>query len=290
LALFIDRPFFSDSNSSTALENMAANSYQTVPYDDPSSNQNDSNYKNDDEVDTESLLLSSSDDGMEVQQLSPTVMYIYRPSQLSPFLPLHSQPSSDSPILGVLRQKCIVRGCLRSADDDGWVYVVVGGRGGWCCRRIFVRDEWKKENFGDLEYYGSLSEFSSPEDSPLFALHRLHSFPVYTAWLGNHYFFWKGRLMFGSDFPLLLGTVAMITGILVVFWCQVFPKIGTGEHGESEDASSGSLNLSVGLTTVVLTIVTFYTLFRTALTDPGIIPARSSPHKPPVPKVSERSI
>lgn len=78
----------------------------------------------------------------------------------------------------------------------------------------------------------------------------------YELWQGNNHFFFSGRLMFGSDFFIFIATNFLLLVPTIAFFSMVAPQMQQP-------------HLVVG---VVLFLVTFWLLWRTASTDPGIIP------------------
>lgn len=105
--------------------------------------------------------------------------------------------------------------------------------------------------------------------------------------MGNHYFACGGRCMFGSDAASFVMTNGLILAGAAGQFGLFAPRLA--RHVVATSSAHGDgwwlLDQPVPLfwTGVVLTALTFVTLWWVALTDPGILPAVSSPVKPPVP-------
>ena len=100
------------------------------------------------------------------------------------------------------------------------------------------------------------------------------TFTASEAWMGNHIF--VGRLMLGSDAPsLFFSLVLIVLGIGVQFGV-LLPRLD-----ELQNHVSPAVTWWLSLVFAVSTLVS---LWLTSTTDPGIIPAVSSPLKPPVPE------
>jgi len=193
-------------------------------------------------------------------QTSTQILYNFIPSSFTPFLPLHLHPSSTSPVLGVLRQQCILTGNVQSKCGM-FIHVSIGGRAGWICRFAFPDHS---------------HSYSLDIDPQLVTVTRLSSYVKHQAWLGNHTFFLNGRLMFGSDFAFLTLTVFLLLSVLTLFFLFVVPSL---------PSSPFPLKTTIIACTSLLAPIVFALLLITALTDPGIVPSVSSPHKPPPPSL-----
>lgn len=208
---------------------------------------------------------------------NPTIQryYRFRATPLTPIVALHKRPlapphvphhhqamsyqyannPNHNGVTGLLRRSAVVpsHGTDRTGD---WILVSVGGRSGWA-RKM-------PEGGGGS---GTPAGFSLATD-----------FVAADAWMGNHSFFCGGKIMLGSDAPSLFFTNALfLVGILFHF-AVVLPRLQALEAPEWLLSER-----TVVWTSVVLSLLSFLTLWVTALLDPGILPSVSSPHKPPVP-------
>jgi palmitoyltransferase ZDHHC9/14/18 len=177
---------------------------------------------------------------------NPTIQRYYRftATPAHPIAALHKRPNSsgasnanttNNGVTGLLRRSAVVP-CHGTFSDD-WILVSVGGRSGWARR-----------------------------DTP-FVLAK--SFRAQEAWMGNHAFYFGGRLMLGSDAPTFLFTNVLLLVGTVLQVAVLLPKVND--------------NTVLVWTTATLILTTFATLWTSAVMDPGIVPALSCPRKPPVP-------
>lgn len=183
--------------------------------------------------------------------------YRFRSTPLTPIAALHKRPmQSNAGVTGLLRRSAVVPS--HGTDHSGeWILVSVGGRSGWARKKT-----------------SAVAGFVPADD-----------FVVYEAWMGNHAFLGKGRLMLGSDAPsLFLTNILLVVGATLHFTI-VLPKLSTVMQGRPEPVL-WLLSSPPGMfwTSVVLTSVSMVSLWMAATMDPGILPALSSPHKPPVPE------
>lgn len=125
-----------------------------------------------------------------------------------------------------------------------WLLTSVGGRSGWAHRR---------------------------------SLQRINNFRAKDAWMGNHMF--VCGCMLGSDAPSLAVTNILI---LVGYAGQVLLVLPALRDFQPTKWWE-NFNFIWWLT-LLLFLLTMGFLWRTALTDPGIIPSVSSPIKPPIPQ------
>lgn len=120
-----------------------------------------------------------------------------------------------------------------SGGVDYWNYVIAGEIEGWC--QLNVRN---------------------PNVSR--AIRSVSSYRRYHEWRGLNFFFYHGKIMFGSDFYFFLGTNALYVTPSIFFFIFVVPYM--------------YLPL---LSIIVMLLIFFYSLYYlwlAALTDPGIIP------------------
>jgi palmitoyltransferase ZDHHC9/14/18 len=133
---------------------------------------------------------------------------------------------------------------------------------------------------------------STPRGVGLF--HPVPSFVAHEAWMGNHSFFCRGKLMLGSDAPSLFFTTVLISVGVAIHCLHILPMLhnATTETIIMEDGSSRSVLPHVWLLsnptamwicTIVASVGALATLWRTAVMDPGILPSLSAPIKAPPP-------
>jgi len=81
---------------------------------------------------------------------------------------------------------------------------------------------------------------------------------VWEQWTGRHTFFCDGRVMVGPDYGVSMFAASLTTGLSVVFWVFVCPRL------------PGAVLCTVG--GVLLYLLTVSLLVITATSDPGILP------------------
>ena len=192
-------------------------------------------------------------------------------------------------VTGLLRRSAVLPS--HGTDPSGkWILVSVGGRSGWARRR-------------DLTLLPSPPSSSTMNTSST-GFTQVNTFQANEGWMGNHVFLFKGKIMLGSDAPLFFVTNLMIISTLVIYFFVILPHLYQHEQETQEqqqqqydgDYSSSSNNSSEDETvlkwvthsitfysTILLSIGVFYTLWKCAMTDPGILPAVSCPVKAPIP-------
>lgn len=237
---------------------------------------------------------------------NPTIQRYYRflASSETPFAALHKRPgdvassatlagSSSGGVTGLLRRSAVLPS--HGTDPTGkWILISVGGRSGWAKRRMFeeVEDGEDKDGGGAGLPSGSAvmlgSQFSSAEStmsqgsasklpSSQGAFTEAPTFRVTEGWMGNHHFLFGGKVMLGSDAPLFFFTNLLLILGVCLHLVVVVPHIA--EHSPDHWAAQPHAMS----TSVVLFFMSLVTLWMSATTDPGIIPAVSSPIKPAVP-------
>ena len=223
--------------------------------------------------------------------------YQFQATTLAPIAALHKKPGSNGGVTGLLRRSAVVPS--HGTDQTGeWVLVSVGGRSGW------ARVKQPSESNHLMHLNNHSNSDKSPTDiimsnnmpSQYAGFAPASTFRAFEAWMGNHVFLCKGKLMLGSDAPSLFFTNGLLIVGLSVYFFYVMPKLtqlseinkATHEHLGLADPTFW-LDHPVLVYTIsgILTVCTFATLWATALTDPGILPAISSPMKPPAPTDSE---
>ena len=197
---------------------------------------------------------------------NPTLQKYYRftSSSLTPIAALHKRPSngasstslasSSGGVTGILRRSAVVPS--HGVDSSGnWILVSVGGRSGWA----------RKKTVPHMPGFSPAPQFRAHE-----------------AWTGNH-IFW-GKFMFGSDALQLVYTNILIIVGGGFHFAVLIPRLYALQN-QGIGASSGFFAPNfICFISVVLTVLTLVSLWTTALVDPGVIPAVSSPLKPAVPE------
>lgn len=210
--------------------------------------------------------------------MNPTIQRYYRftSTTLAPIAALHRQPTSSNVnnnsihnsnnsnpgsttpaggITGLLRRSAVVPSHGQDASGQ-WILVSVGGRAGWARRRVpggFVPTQ----------------EFRARE-----------------AWTGNHVFVCRDKVMLGSDAPSLAFTnlLLLVGGLLhFLLFLPKLEKISTLESPEEHIFLLSNPQAMLYVSTS-LTVLTYVFLWITAVMDPGILPAVSSPLKPKIPE------
>ena len=193
---------------------------------------------------------------------NPSVQRYYRftATPITPIVALHKKPGAGngamvtSGVTGLLRRSAVVPSHGTDSTGD-WILVSVGGRSGWARKKL------PEQHFSG------------------FAL--ADTFTAAEGWMGNHAFLCKGKIMLGSDAPSFFFTNLLLLAGYVLHFAIVMPRLQV-----IEDEHPGALFFSMDAMfwwSVVLSTCTFVTLWISAVMDPGIIPAVSSPIKAPVP-------
>lgn len=176
--------------------------------------------------------------------------YRFTASPTSPFAALHKRPGSNDAggVTGLLRRSAVLPS--HGTDPSGdWILVSVGGRSGWARKQ------------------------RSTTAGGGFVVAR--QFQGTEGWMGNHVFVLRGRIMLGSDAPLFFFTNALLIIGVALYLVVLLPKL--------EDPSWLMTVNQNFILTLILFFVCMVTLWICATMDPGILPAVSSPIKPPVP-------
>jgi DHHC palmitoyltransferase len=130
-------------------------------------------------------------------------------------------------------------------DPTGeWILVSVGGRSGWA-RKSYPAG------------FTHATQFTAKD-----------------GWMGNHIFVCQGKIMLGSDAPLFFFTNALVLVGIVVQYIVLLPNLEDGWMTVTQHY----------YWTAILGAATFLCLWLSATMDPGILPAMSSPIKPPPPQ------
>ena len=162
-------------------------------------------------------------------------------------------------------------------DPTGrWVLVSVGGRSGWARRSAPAEDGGGGGGAGS----------SAGAEPPSFR--SAPSFRGGEAWTGNHVFLCGGRAMLGSDAPLFYVTNLLLAAGAALHFGLVLPHLmrrdGDGGNGDDGDSMRvWTTHSAAVITSAVACLAAVLSLWKTALTDPGIIPPNPSPDRPPPP-------
>jgi hypothetical protein len=218
---------------------------------------------------------------------NPTVQRYYRftSTPLTPIAALHKRPgrsnnnnnnpnhnhsnhsaASGGGVTGLLRRSAVVPS--HGTDVSGeWILVSVGGRSGWARRK------------------------TDPANQLFAGFVPADTFTAAEAWMGNQAFLCRGKVMLGSDAPSLFFTNGLILGGMLLHFGIILPALK-----QVSDVSRGPPIFLLSSSTAMfgwslfLTILSLATLWLCAVMDPGILPAISSPLKPPVPDTKETGI
>lgn len=198
---------------------------------------------------------------------NPTIQRYYRftSTHLTPIIALHKRPSSShhsappTGVTGLLRRSAVVPSHGTDSTQQ-WILVSVGGRSGWARKKM--------------------------PSSHLAGFVPADTFHAAEAWMGNHAFFGRGKIMLGSDAPSLFFTNILVLVGIALHFAVVLPKLTAVAHAEREGPNLWLLSNPRAMfwTSLVLSVLTVLTLWITALVDPGILPPVSSPIKPAIPK------
>jgi len=118
---------------------------------------------------------------------------------------------------------------------------------------------------------------------------KLNTFRAKDGWMGNHVFLFGGKIMLGSDAPLFFFTNLLIFTIFGLYWLILVPQLcALSNKQQHEEITFGELvswyvhsPMVWTMTSILLLSIT--ALWKSASTDPGILPPVSSPVRTPVP-------
>lgn len=215
---------------------------------------------------------------------------------------LMRQQQQQGNVTGLLRRSAVLPG--HGVDPTGtWVLVSVGGRSGWARKQPSGNDGTSGNNSDTNSNSASLALAANKNQRGGFTL--ANKFDAREGWMGNHVFLCKGKIMLGSDAPLFFFTNVMLIGGMLLFVFLVLPQlcslqttqlidIDINVNGDAQRSNQNKLNFTsffnwavtspTAWSTILLLFVAIYSLWRSAGSDPGIIPAVSSPVKAPLPK------
>eukprot|EP00934_Nitzschia_sp_Nitz4_P003193 Nitzschia sp. Nitz4//scaffold94_size78252//31445//33108//NITZ4_005467-RA/size78252-processed-gene-0.49-mRNA-1//-1//CDS//3329560377//3183//frame0 len=256
------------ASSITPTTNDVADPEAPSPLNNNHSDDNNNNNDNNNNTNDDPLVLHPwPKESPTVKQLyftknNPTVQRYYRfqATPITPIVALHKKPgtgnsaSMQTGVTGLLRRSAVVPS--HGTDPTGsWILVSVGGRSGWARKKL------PHQHF---------SGFTLAEE-----------FQATEGWVGNHAFLCGGKIMLGSDAPNLAFTNVMAIVGYIFYFSVVFPQLKA-----IQEQHPGTLWVDPQTTlwlSVVFGILSFVTLWITALVDPGIIPPVSSPLQAPIP-------
>ena len=223
-------------------------------------------------------------------------------------------------VTGLLRRSAVLPS--HGIDPSGrWVLVSVGGRSGWAKRELLtpmsiVGEEEPRTASSSIAAdvpaaSAALASQANPSSIPKGTFRPAPTFRASEGWMGNHVFLCKGRVMLGSDAPLFFVSNALIIGFFLLHFCVLLPHLyevdmvalESKDDGETLDdlhsmnSTTPPLDDSFATTylswtthsitvwmTTILAFVSLGLLWITAMMDPGILPAISSPVRTPVPE------
>lgn len=210
------------------------------------------------------LVISFHLDIPETRTTTTMEFYKFDCTKKTPFTALFKFPLGQLPpsqhsqqCTGLLRRSAV----LPSHQIDGdWVLVSVGGRSGWAKRR---------------PSHNTLPTYIEEGGAGGALLDKISRFTWVHLWMGNHIFWFGGRLMLGSDAPLFVVTNFLIALGLLVHTCVVLPQLLLVPNTSMVYPIVGTILFSFG---------SFIFLWASAVIDPGILPALPSPNKPNIPR------
>lgn len=208
------------------------------------------------------------------RSMTPTMeFYKFNCTKETPFTALFKFPLGQLPpnqhsqqCTGLLRRSAV----LPSHQIEGdWVLVSVGGRSGWAKRRCSPNTQMLLPTYP--EEGGSGGALLDP----------VSKFTWVHLWMGNHIFWFGGRLMLGSDAPLFVVTNFLIATGLLVHSLVVLPQLLQllPPNQSASHPIFGTIFFSIG---------SFAFLWASATIDPGVLPAVPSPNKPDLPRKIEK--
>lgn len=198
--------------------------------------------------------------------------YRFTSSSITPFAALLKEPNmhgsegggSTHGVTGLLRRSAVLPS--HGTDSTGkWILVSVGGRSGWARRK---RLQELQDNPGSCLN----ADLKIPTQG---FFQETKSFKATDAWMGNHVFLCNGKIMLGSDAPLFFFTNVMLFVCASITFFVLLPHL--------DSISSHGSHLGTTLGTLLLVLSTYLFLWIAGTSDPGILPPRSFPSKPPIP-------
>lgn len=125
-------------------------------------------------------------------------------------------------------------------------------------------------------YYSGLKEAWIPEDSAvIYTNGEIGSYRRFEEWPGNNHFFFNGKLMFGADIGTFCFTNCLVSIVFLLYVSFCLSRLPFRAC------------IPTGIISVLFFVCSLYNLWRTATTDPGIIPRNSPSYVPPAPESEE---
>jgi len=225
------------------------------------------------------------------------------------YYPNGGGPHNHGNITGLLRRSAVVPS--HGTDATGrWILVSIGGRSGWARRSALSAlsgsrrrrgggSGGSKEEDDDDEEAAAVASAASGGGIGGAAFVPADRFQAKDAWMGNHLFLCRGRLMLGSDAPSLLLTNLLLVVGCGAYFVSVVPHLirvlnmerqlrqHEQQHGEEGAGAFWLIQtpLTLLLTSTALAFGSFATMWIAAATDPGILPPVSCPEKSSPPTV-----
>lgn len=199
--------------------------------------------------------------------------YRFTSTELTPHAALLKEPPASNnergDVTGLLRRSAVLP-CHDIDESGNFILVSVGGRSGWA--RKFNTPTPASSEIPNLGKFVEAKSFRATE-----------------GWMGNHMFLLDGKIMLGSDAPLFFFTNFLILFVGLLNYFYLLPhlfdlqKLQLQESIVSQDHSIWLPGTLIQALFLIFIFSTFVSLWVCAITDPGIIPGKSHPDKPPVP-------
>jgi len=219
----------------------------------------------------------------------------------------NSNKANSNNVTGLLRRSAVLPS--HGTDPSGkWILVSVGGRSGWARKRNFTKVASSPHHRHNHNHHpqiqnSSSSDYGTQITSNSVSNHtgftNVNTFRASDGWMGNHVFLLNGKIMLGSDAPLFFVTNILIIVSLILYFSIILPHLyyyDTHYHGENgedghhhqqqqlaDSAWQWTTHSITIYTALLFSFGTFYTLWKCATIDPGILPPVSSPVKAPIP-------
>lgn len=165
-----------------------------------------------------------------------------QPSGTFPSLLLLKEPEPTAQVVSVMRKEVILTVLQTLREEDG----------GWWHVRWYNKEGW-------LQGLDPLTK------RPWSCLREIKSYRLYEAWRGNNMFWCGGRIMLGANSTLFVFTNIVILAPALVFLILVGPYLSTW-----------AASIAIETVALILLALSMFYLWRTALLDPGILPAQPS--------------
>jgi hypothetical protein len=166
-------------------------------------------------------------------------LYYYTPIKMVPKLRLFDGKSLNSSLKAILRKKTLLMIDSHASGDptDRWNYLITGEVEGWC-------------------------QFNLNDENIQEAIRPLTRYRRYLEWKGINFFFFDGKIMFGSDFKFFLGTNILFLIPSFFYLLLIVPVMYQP--------------ILTGVVMLCLFLYSLINLWLAAITEPGIIPRNPS--------------